>query len=157
MAQHKAINRAGTVPAKSGEYFDVTARKVHQSVTILLLIIAFVLGGTAGWVLVGIDGLIMVVGRFWWPADVFRQLTWRVLEPAGILPRREVQEDHQTRRVARVLGGLVFLVGAALLWAGWPWAWIGIGAIGVMIFLDAAFSFCALCFLTYQTARLASR
>jgi hypothetical protein len=141
----------------STETFDVTARKLHQSVTVLILILAFVLGGTAAWVLVGIDGLIMLVGRFWWPADVFRQLTWRVLEPAGILTRREVQEDHETRRVARAIGGAVFLVGAALLAAGQAWAWVAIGAIGVMIALDAVFSFCVLCALTFQYARLAQR
>jgi cbb3-type cytochrome oxidase subunit 1 len=139
------------------ERFDITARKFHQSATVLILALAFVIGGAAGWVLVALEGVVMLLGRFWWPADIFRQLVWRVLEPAGILSRREVQEDHATRRVARVLGGLVFLAGAALLAVGQIWAWIAIGAIGVMIFLDAAFSFCALCALSYRFGRLAHR
>jgi hypothetical protein len=137
--------------------FDVTARKFHQTVTVLILILAFVLGGTAGWVLVALDGIVMLAGRYWWPADIFRQFTWRVLEPAGILRRNDVQEDHETRRIARVMGGLVFLVGAAILAAGGTLAWIAIGLIGAMIALDALFSFCVLCALTYHAARFAHR
>jgi hypothetical protein len=26
-----------------------------------------------------VAGAVMLVGRFWWPADIFRQLTWRLL------------------------------------------------------------------------------
>jgi hypothetical protein len=100
-----------------------------------------VLGSAAGWWLVLLVGIIMLVGRYWWPADVFRQLAWRVLEPAGILPRKEVQEDHETRRVARALGGAVFVVSALILIPGLEWAWIPIAAIAIMIFLDAAFDF----------------
>jgi hypothetical protein len=89
----------------------------------------------------------MLVGRFWWPADVFRQLTWRVLEPAGLLRRREVHEDHDTRRVARVLGGAAWIVSAALLLLGVPvLPWVLALAIAVMVALDAAANFCVLCF-----------
>jgi hypothetical protein len=94
------------------------------------------------------------VGRFWWPADVFRQLTWRVLEPAGVLRRREVREDHEVRRVARVIGGVVWLLSAALLLLGAPVeAWVIAFAIAVMVVLDAAVDFCALCFLVAQVRR----
>src|SRR5258708_2480192 len=94
---------------------DVTARKVHQWAMIALVAIAFVVEGVPAAVLLVLAGLVMVVGRFWWPADVFRQLTWRVLEPAGVLRRRDVHEDHETRRVARVLGGGAWVASAALL------------------------------------------
>jgi hypothetical protein len=137
--------------------FDVTARKFHQSVTVVILILAFVIGGPMGTVLVALDGVVMLVGRYWWPADIFRQLTWRVLEPAGILRRNDVQEDHETRRVARVMGGIVFLAGAAILAAGGVLAWIAIAAIAVMITLDALFNFCVLCAITYHAARFAHR
>jgi hypothetical protein len=96
----------------------------------------------------------MLAGRFWWPADIFRQLTWRVLEPAGIVRRREVQEDHNTRRIARTIGGIVLLAGAALLAAGTAAGWILVAPIAFMIALDAVFNFCVLCFLTYQVGRL---
>ena len=70
--------------------YDVTARKVHQWAMIALVAIAFLVQGQPASVLLALAGIVMLVGRFWWPADVFRQLTWRVLEPAGLLRRRDV-------------------------------------------------------------------
>ena len=137
--------------------FDVTARKVHQWAMVGLVVIAFLLSGlspVASAVLLLIAGLVMLLGRYWWPADVFRQLTWRVLEPAGLLPRREAHEDHDTRRVARVIGGVAWLAGAALLLIGVPVAaWVIAFAIAVMVTLDAAVDFCVLCFLMAQVRR----
>ena len=139
------------------ETFDVTARKFHQAVCVLLLVAGFIIGAHAGAWLVGFVGLVLLAGRFWWQADLFRQLTWRVLEPAGILTRREVQENHETRRVARIMGGAILLMCAVLLAAGQDLAWIPVALIGIMISLDAAFNFCALCWLTYQFAKPAVR
>jgi uncharacterized membrane protein len=119
--------------------FDVTARKFHQGTCVLLMLIAFLVGPAAGRWLVALVGVVMLGGRYWWPLDIFRQFTWRVLEPAGVLKRREVHEDHATRRIARVIGGVVFLVAAALLSIAPLLAWILVAAIAVMIFLDGAF------------------
>jgi hypothetical protein len=134
----------------SFETFDVTARKVHQAACVLLLAVAYVVGRPAAPWIVGLVAVVLGGGRFWWPLDVFRQLTWRVLEPAGILTRREVQEDHSTRRVARVLGGLLLVVAAVLIATRLDLAWLLVLAIGVMIALDAAFDVCVLCAVTHQ-------
>jgi hypothetical protein len=97
----------------------------------------------------------MLIGRFWWPADVVRQFVWRVAEPAGWLPRIEREEDHATRRVARVLGGLVWLLAAGLILAGFATvAWVLSAAIALMVALDASVDFCALCFVTARLDRL---
>lgn len=134
--------------------FDVTARKAHQWTMAALIVLGFLLGDRLGWLPLVVAGLVMLVGRFWWPADVVRQLTWRVLEPRGILPRVERAEDHETRRVARVLGGLAWLISAVLLYLGfWLAAWVIAFAIAVMVVLDAALDFCALCFLLLQVER----
>ena len=134
--------------------YDVTARKVHQWTMVALVVIAFLVEGVPAAVLLALAGVVMLAGRFWWPADVFRQLTWRVLEPAGLLRRREVHEDHETRRVARVLGGVVWLFSAALLLLGLPIvAWVLALAIAVMVALDAAADFCALCFVVARAHR----
>jgi hypothetical protein len=134
--------------------FDVTARKVHQWAMVALVVIAFLVEGAPAAALLLIAGAVMLVGRFWWPADVFRQLTWRVLEPAGVLRRRDVHEDHETRRVARVIGGAVWVVSAALLLLGLPVvAWVLAFAIAVMVALDAAANFCALCFVVALARR----
>src|ERR1700674_2878729 len=100
--------------------YDRTARKAHQWTMVVLVLAGLILGGAAGVVLLAIAGGIMLAGRFWWPADVVRQLTWRVLEPAGILKRDDVHEDHETRRIARIIGGALWLLAAPLPLAGHP-------------------------------------
>jgi hypothetical protein len=135
--------------------FDVTARKAHQWTMVLLVALGFVLGEPRGaWPLI-VAGLIMLVGRFWWPADVVRQFVWRVAEPAGWLRRAERVEDHTTRRLARVLGGIVWLVSAALVFAGLSTVgWLLTALIGSMVALDAALDFCALCFVVVRLDRV---
>src|SRR5207248_5660472 len=105
--------------------YDRTAGKGHQWSMVALVAAGFILQGIPGALLLTAAGLIMLAGRFWWPADVVRQLVWRVLEPAGILKRDDVHEDHETRRVARVLGGTIWLLAAASLLAGYSVvAWV---------------------------------
>jgi hypothetical protein len=79
---------------------------------------------------------------------VVRQVVWRVLEPAGALKRRDVHEDRATRRTARILGGVVWLVSAVLLALGAEGLGWGLAlAIGLLVALDASLNFCALCFI----------
>ena len=138
-------NTTGDLPL-----YDRTARKAHQWTMVVLVLAGLILGGFGGTVLLAIAGVIMLAGRFWWPADVVRQLTWRVLEPAGILKRDDVHEDHETRRIARIIGGVIWL-GAALLLTGNPvLAWVITIPIAAMVSLDASLNFCALCFLLAQ-------
>jgi hypothetical protein len=135
--------------------FDVTARKTHQWTMVVLVALGFVLGEPKGAVPLALAGAIMLIGRFWWPADVVRQFVWRVAEPAGWLPRVERAEDHATRRVARILGGVVWLVCAGLLLLGaTALAWVLAAAIAVMVALDASVDFCALCFVMARLDRL---
>jgi hypothetical protein len=115
---------------------------------IALIAAGLILAGVPGAVLLAVAGGIMLAGRFWWPADVVRQLVWRVLEPAGILKRDDVHEDHETRRIVRVIGGTIWLLAAVVLIAGYPViAWVITVPIGVMVALAASVDFCALCFL----------
>src|SRR6266853_6774438 len=95
--------------------YDRTARKAHQWTMVVLVVVGLILGEIPGTLLLVVAGGIMLAGRFWWPADVVRQLTWRVLEPAGILRRDDVHEDHETRRIARIIGGAAWLLAAVLL------------------------------------------
>jgi hypothetical protein len=118
---------------------------------VVLVVAGLILGATVGALLVAVAGAIMLAGRFWWPADVVRQLTWRVLEPAGILRRDDVHEDHETRRIARIIGGGIWLLAALLLLEGNPvLAWVIAVPIVVMVALDAGLNFCALCFVLAQ-------
>ena len=137
------------------DLFDVTARKFHQWGVIVLSAIAFVLGGTLGGAIMVAVGLLMIVGRFKDEADLLRGFYHAVLKPRGILAERMVAEDRATRRIARVMGGTVQLVAGLLLLAGVATglAWALVGLIGVMIVLDAAFDFCALCFVVHTARR----
>ena len=120
----------------------------------MLVAAGLILQGIPGVLLLTLAGIIMLAGRFWWPADVVRQLVWRVLEPAGILKRDDVHEDHETRRIARTIGGAVWLLAAASLLAGNPvLAWVLTLPIAVMVALDASVDFCALCFVMAQLDR----
>lgn len=134
--------------------YDVTARKAHQWTMVALIALGFIIGDRGAAIPVALAGAIMLVGRFWWPADLVRQIVWRALEPWGILRRHDAAEDHETRRVARVLGGIVWLVAALLLvnGASVP-AWVIAGLVTVMVVLDATVDFCALCFAFAQFAQ----
>jgi hypothetical protein len=138
--------------------YDVTARKAHQWTMVALVALGFVLGAPSGAWPLGLAGAIMLLGRFWWPADVVRQIVWRVAEPAGLLKRVEREEDHATRRTARILGGIVWLLCAGLVLAGLAnAAWILAALIALMVVLDASVDFCALCFVVVRLDRLGLR
>ena len=131
--------------------YDRTARKAHQWTMIALVAVGLLVQGAIGSLLVAIAGAIMLAGRFWWPADLVRQLVWRVLEPAGLLKRDDAHEDHETRRIARVIGGALWLIAAGLVLTGYSvLAWVISVPIAVMVALDASLNFCALCFLVAQ-------
>jgi hypothetical protein len=138
--------------------YDVTARKAHQWTMVVLVGLAFVLGEPNGALPLALAGAIMLVGRFWWPADLVRQVVWRLAEPAGWLDRMDREEDHATRRVARVLGGAIWLVAAVLVANGLAVAgWVLAGVIAVMVGLDASVDFCALCFVAARLDRLGTK
>jgi len=135
--------------------YDVTARKAHQWTMVALVVLSFVLGEPVGALPLALAGGVMLLGRFWWPADLVRQFVWRVAEPAGWLQRQDREEDHATRRIARVLGGVIWLVCAVLLVAGASTlAWVLAGLIALMVALDASVDFCALCFVVARLDRL---
>lgn len=139
-------NTTGDLPL-----YDRTARKAHQWTMVGLVVAGLVLGGIPGTALLAIAGAVMLAGRFWWPADVVRQLTWRVLEPRGILKRDDVHEDHETRRIARIIGGAIWLLAAVLILTANPvLAWVITIPIAVLVALDASLNFCALCFFRAQ-------
>ncbi len=134
--------------------YDITARKAHQWTMLALLVVGFLVGEPASVAFVALAGAIMFFGRLWWQVDVVRQIVWRALEPWGVLQRYEAHEDRETRRLARTIGGLVWLGSAVLLAAGAATVgWVLTGVIAVMVLLDATVDFCALCFVFSQLER----
>jgi Domain of unknown function (DUF4395) len=137
-----------SVSALDSMLCDSTARKVHQWAMVAMVGTAFLLPDRAGIALLAAAGTVMLLGNFWLPADIFRQLTWRVLEPRGILRRCETQADIESRRVARVVGGVVWLGSAVLVLLHMPvLPWVLALGIAVMVALDAANDLCLYCFV----------
>jgi hypothetical protein len=67
------------------------------------------------------------------------------------------RKAHQWAMVllARILGGIVWLVSAVLIFGGLATlAWVLSAAIAFMVALDAAVDFCALCFVVVRLDRL---
>ena len=138
--------------AVAEEQFDVTARKFHQWVVVALTVLAFVVGGGFGGIVMVAVGLVMVLGRFLDEADLFRAFYSAFLLPTGRLQPRMRAEDRATRRIARVLGGSIQIAGGVLAAAGaalWL-AWGAILLIGLMVALDAALDLCVLCLVVHQ-------
>src|SRR2546430_10238519 len=81
--------------------YDRTARKAHQWTMVALVAASLILQGVAGTLLLTVAGVIMLAGRFWWPADVVRQLVWRGgAAPRGPPPRAgpgRNQNPHDAR------------------------------------------------------------
>ena len=137
------------------ECTDVTARKVHQYAVVGIMVLSLLIGGPVGAALLIIDGVVMLAGRFWGPADVFRQIVWRIAQPRGWLQPNLVPEDMTTRRVARVMGGVWLLVtGAVVYSSNMLLATVLVVPLAAMILSDAAINFCALCFVYFYARRL---
>jgi hypothetical protein len=145
------------------ECTDVTARRVHQFGVVALAVTGTVLAWAApevpaGALVILAAAVIMGVGRYWAGADLFRQFVWRVAEPRGWLRANPVPEAMATRRVARVIGGVVLATAATLALAGEVVPATALVAILVpMMLLDATASICLLCVVRLQVRMLQYR
>jgi hypothetical protein len=130
---------------------DDTARRLHQWAMLGLVVAGYLVGSRLGAGLLAVASAIMLVGLVWWPADLVRQILWRVADPAGWRRRQATHADHAGRRMARALGGATWLLAVVLIVVGAAQAgWVLAGVIGVLVGLDAAVDFCGLCFVVAQ-------
>ena len=91
-------------------------------------------------------------------ADVFRQFVWRVAEPRGWVQADLVPEAMATRRVARVIGGLVLGAAALLAFADETVAATALhGMLVPMMLLDATARHCLMWIALVQSRRLQHR
>jgi hypothetical protein len=145
------------------ECTDVTARRVHQFGVVALSVTGTALAWASpeapvGALVILAAAVIMGVGRYWAGADLFRQFTWRVVEPRGWLRANPVPEAMATRRVARVMGGAVLATAAGLAFVGEVVPATALVAILVpMMLLDAIASICLLCVVRLQVRLLQYR
>ena len=149
--------------AHETECTDVTARRAHQfgvvGLSVLGIAFAWIVPEMpTGGILLLAAGVIMGVGRYWTGADIFRQFVWRVAEPRGWVQADLVPEAMATRRVARVIGGLVLGAAALLAFADETVAATALtGMLVPMMLLDATASICLLCIARVQFRMLQYR
>src|SRR5439155_1663422 len=84
--------------------YDRTARRAHQWTMIVLVGAGLILQGVPGRLPIAIAGAIMLVGRFWWPADVVRQFVGG-RGVAWIVWRLTVRRDCGRRSASRRTDG----------------------------------------------------
>jgi hypothetical protein len=97
----------------------------------------------------------MLIGTAWPRLALFQGLYRHVLKPRGLIRPDVVEDNPEPHRFAQGFGGVVVLLGVAVLLAGATWA--GWALVGVVVFLAALnlfLGFCAGCFLYYQLSRL---
>ena len=130
---------------------DHMALKVNQSLSIALLLGAFLLDWT--W-LVAFVAVVMAVGTIWPHAGLFKLLYARLLKPAGLLKPDVIEDEPQPHLFAQGVGAVVLgiaLLGFAIGWGifGWALTLLVVVLAGVNLFLG----FCLGCFIYYQLAR----
>lgn len=131
---------------------DVTGIKAGQTMTMVLLTSAFVVGA---WPLAAAVASANLVGAWRSRWGVFGLVYRRVLVPAGLLSPRLVAEPASAHRFAQAFSGTVTLAGAVVVAAGGAAAgWALVLLVAALAATNVTLSFCAGCFTYYQLARL---
>jgi hypothetical protein len=135
---------------------DHSALRVNQSGIILTVLVA-VLGSAVAWPLVWLVpalALVLLVGTVWPQAALFKQIYFRILQPAGLVKPRPVQESPAPHNFAQGLGGVFLLVATLLL----PLAPVAGLALALLVAALAAVNlflgFCLGCQIYFQLGRM---
>lgn len=131
---------------------DQSSIKVSQSMTLLLLLTAFVLDL---WPLAAFVAAVNLLGAASSSLSLFGLVYRRLLKPAGLVKARLVPDHPEPHRFAQGFSGVVTALSAGLVWSGlmavgWAFSWLVIVLAG----LNVGVSFCAGCFTYYQLSRL---
>lgn len=131
---------------------DQNAMKTAQATTILLLLVAFVLGRGA-WPLVAFVGVAQWLSALGVPFAPYR-LLYQGIRRAGWIQPNLQPDTPEPHRFAMKIGTAFNLVAAIALWGGlsivgWVLVWIVIALAN----LNFWFGFCLGCWMYYQLGR----
>ncbi|MCS7070626.1 MAG: DUF4395 domain-containing protein [Anaerolinea sp.] len=138
--------------ATTSRQIDQTGLKTGQALTIVLLLIAFVLGSP---LLVAVVALCQLLGALDVPFAPYRLFYQGIVRRLN-LARPNVQPDNpEPHRFAMLIGAIFNGVGALLIAVGaslpgWALVWIVIALANLNFWL----SFCLGCWMYYQLQRL---
>jgi hypothetical protein len=131
---------------------DYSALKVNQTGIIVTVLVAFAgsFFSTVFLALIPLLGIVLLLGTFVPPLALFKQLYFKVLQPAGIVKPRPVQDRPEPHNFAQGLGG-VFLGISSILLFGFPVLAIAIALlVAVLAFVNLAFGYCLGCQIFFQ-------
>ena len=131
---------------------DHTAIKVSQTITMLLLLTAFILDS---WLLAAFVAGVNMVGAAIPALSLFSLIYRNLLKPAGLVKPHIVPGYPEPHRFAQGFSGVVTVLSAWLVWSningpGWALSWLVIVLANLNVFIG----FCAGCFTYYQLNRL---
>lgn len=131
---------------------DHTQIKVSQSLTMLLLLTAFILNS---WALAAFVAGLNLLGAAIPSLSLFGLIYRHLLKPGGLVKPHFVPDYPEPHRFAQGFSGVVTALSAILVWsgqfgAGWAFSWLVIILANLNVFLG----FCAGCFTYYQLNRL---
>ncbi|HET8524322.1 MAG TPA: DUF4395 domain-containing protein [Thermomicrobiales bacterium] len=133
---------------------DASALRVNQSLIVVLVALAFVLGGTGRWLILFVAAS-LALGAVWPGRGPFQLFYRHVLRRSGIIQPHPRPDEPGPHRFAQAVGGAFLLIAAIFLFtgvtaAGWLLAWL----VAVLALVNLLFGFCAGCFAYYQFQRL---
>jgi molybdopterin converting factor small subunit len=133
---------------------DHSALRTNQVFIIGLLLIGFIIGVKAWW-LVAFVSAVMIIGTVIPSAGLFKRIYQHILKPSGLVKPDAIPDNPEPHLFAQGLGGIFTLGSTIALLAGlpilgWTLTWIVIVLAALNLFLG----FCAGCFVYYQLNRL---
>ncbi len=131
---------------------DQAGQRTGQAITIVLLLVAFVIG-PAAWGIVAFVALAQLLGALNVPFAPYK-LLYRSLRRAGVLTPNPQPDNPEPHRFALAVGTVFNAAGALLLAtgsvaAGWVLVWIVIALANLNYWLR----FCLGCWMYYQFNR----
>jgi hypothetical protein len=133
---------------------DRTALRVNQTAIIVLSLIGFVLGASAGRWLIAFVALVLAIGTALPDAALFKQFYSRVLKPRGLLKPDIIADDPRAHLFAQGVGAAFLGAASLALFAGWnTLGWALVWIVVALAAINLLFGFCAGCFVYYQLGR----
>jgi hypothetical protein len=131
---------------------DHTAIKVSQTITMLLLVTAFILDN---WFLAAFVAGVNMVGAAIPALSLFSLIYRHLFKASGLVKPHLVPDYPEPHRFAQGFSGVTTALSAVLVWdgvtaLGWALSWLVI----VLANLNVFACFCAGCFTYYQLNRL---
>jgi Domain of unknown function (DUF4395) len=145
-------------PAQSGAMVDVNALRTNQTLIVAGVVIAFVLGSSAGALVLLAVAASLAIGAARPGFGPFQIFYREVLKPTGLVKPNPRPDDPAPHRFAQSLGATVLFVAAIALFAGADvLGWVLAFLVLALALVNLLFGFCAGCFLFLQINRVRRR